>query len=88
MKISLKNTLLIEKYLEGKLPVKERFLFEARLLFEPSFREDFLLQKKTMLIIKMYHRKKLKGELETIHNKLFHSAEKTAFQQSIYQLFK
>ena len=79
MRTSSKNIHLIEKYLEGKLSAKERFLFEARLLIEPRLREDFLLQKKTMLIVKLYHRKKIKDELKIIHNQLFHSGKKNSF---------
>ena len=88
MKTSSNNTLLIEKYLEGRLSTKERFLFEARLLMTPNLRENFFFQKKAHLLVKMYHRKKLKEELEIIHLDLFQSRDKTTFQQSIFQLFQ
>lgn len=88
MKTSSNNIPLIEKYLQGSLTVKDRFLFEARLLLEPKFREEFFYQKKTWLIVKMYYRKKQKEALEIIHNDLFQSLEKTTFQQSIFQLFQ
>lgn len=88
MKTSSNNIPLIEKYLQGSLSVKDRFLFEARLLLEPKLREEFFYQKKTLLIVKMYHRKKQKEALEIIHNDLFQSPEKTTFQQAIFQLFQ
>jgi hypothetical protein len=36
----------------------------------------------------MYHRKKLKEELESVHQQIFSDPEKTIYQQHVYQLFK
>jgi hypothetical protein len=65
-----------------------RLLFEARLLISPLLRIDLYYQKKAYHFIKMYHRKKLKEELETTHQHIFSDTGNLVFRQKIYNLFK
>lgn len=88
MTTSQKNTRLIEKYLNGRLSPADRFLFESRLIIDPVLKRDLFFQEKTLRLIKMYHREKLKEELETLHQQMFNNPDKINFRQSIYQLFK
>jgi len=88
MRTLLNKTVLIEKYLQGDLNVKDRFLFDARLLLDPELKEDLYFQRKAILLVKMYHRKRIKEELEIIHKHLFNNPLKSDFQQAVYQLFK
>jgi len=88
MKTSQNNTRLIEKYLNGRLSPADRFLFESRLVIDPVLRRDFYFQKKTLQLIKMYHRERLKEELETLHRQIFNTPDKINFRLSINQLFK
>jgi hypothetical protein len=88
MKTSSNNTRTIERYLLGKMDPPSRFLFEARLLVDPGLRMDLQAQKEAYALIKMYHRKKLKEEVESIHQQLFRDLDKAVFKQQIVQLFK
>ena len=88
MKTSQNNTRLIEKYLNGRLSPADRFLFESRLVIDPVLKRDFYFQKKTLQLIKMYHRERLKEELETLHQQIFNNPDKINFRLSINQLFK
>jgi hypothetical protein len=88
MKTSSNNTPLIEQYLRGELAPADRLLFEARLLLSPALRTTLHLQKKTYLLVKMYHRKKVQEELEAIHRQLFSDPAKRVFQQNIDHLFQ
>ena len=88
MKTSQNNTRLIEKYLNGSLSPADRFLFESRLVIDPVLKRDFYFQKKTLQLIKMYHRERLKEELETLHQQIFNNPDKINFRLSINQLFK
>jgi hypothetical protein len=88
MKISWNNTRIIEAYLQGSLPVSDRLLFEAKLLLSPALRKDLYFQRKTLALLKMYHRKKQKEEMEIMHQEIFNDRDKESFQQNIHQLFK
>jgi len=88
MMTSLNNTRLIEKYILGTLSSKDKLVFEARLLLNPMLRMDLHFQKKTYKLIKMYHREKLKDELETLNQRIFSDPDKIIFQQNIFKLFK
>ena len=85
MMTSQNNTRLIEKYLNGSLSFADRLLFESRLVIDPVLKRDLYFQKKTHQLIKMYHREKLKEELEILHQKIFKNPDNL---RSIYQLFK
>lgn len=88
MKTSLNDTFYIENYLQGKLSPGNRLMFEARLLLSRKLRTDLYFQKKVHMLVTIYHRKKLKEELNTMHNEIFNDPDKFVFQQSIYQLFQ
>ncbi len=88
MNTSQNNTRLIEKYLNGRLSPADRFLFESKLIIDPVLKRDFYFQKKTLRLIKMYHRERLKEELETLHQQIFNNPDKINFRLSINQLFK
>jgi hypothetical protein len=88
MKTSSNNTWLIEKYLQGGMSPGDKFLFEAQLLINPGLRMDVRAQKTAYALVGMYHRKKLREELEAIHRQIFSDPEKAVYQQQVYQLFK
>jgi len=88
MTTSFNNTHLIEKYLQGSLSGGDRLVFEARLLLNRALRTDLYFQKKAYSLVKIYHRQKVKEELEILHRQIFNNPDNIVFQQSIYQLFK
>ena len=88
MKISNKKTVLIEKFLQGRMKPSERLLFEARMIVDHELNERVSLQRATYSVIKIFSRRKLKQEIESIHKELFQSPDRLDFQQNILKLFK
>jgi hypothetical protein len=88
MRTSLNNIKELEAYLEGTLSPQDSLLMEARLLSSPMWRLNFFFQKKAYGMVQLYHRRKLKEEVEAVEKQLFNDPAKTAFQQSIYRLLK
>lgn len=81
------NSRLIESYLSGTLSKAGRIFFETQLLVNSNLRHDLLFQRKTMQLVKMYHRKKLKEELEDLHQEIFRDSGHRAFRNSVLNLF-
>jgi hypothetical protein len=88
MTTSSNNTRQIEKFLQGEMSPAEKFMFEAQLLVHPGLRMDVRAQKTAYALVGMYHRKKLREELEAIHRQIFSNPGKAVYQQQVYQLFK
>ncbi len=88
MRTSLNEIQQIEAYLQGRLQPAEALLFRAKLLLDPALRLNLRGQKQAYLLLKRYHRHKLKKELSAVHEQLFNDPQKTAFQQEILHLFK
>ena len=88
MKTSWNNTKLAEDYIEGKMTIDSRIAFESRLAVNPLLSMNVHFQKKTYQLIKMYHRKKMKEELDALHKRIFSDPNKIVFRQNILQLFK
>ena len=87
MRISLNNIRLADDYIHGKLMPADRLLFEARLLLSPVLRFEVAAQKKVTLLVKMYHRKKMKEELAEIHRRIFSDPANIVFKTNIEQIF-
>ena len=88
MRTSLNEIKEIEKFLHHQLDAEESLVFEARLLTNPMLKLNTYLQQKIGQLLLIYHRKKLKEEAETVHQRLFSDPEKADFQQTIMELFK
>jgi len=82
------NTKLIERYIEGSLNPSDKVLFEANLIVSPSLFEQYRSQKKAFEMVQFYHRKKLREELETLHQSIFNDSEKIGFKLKIHKIFK
>lgn len=87
MKTSWNETRQMERYLLKKMSLEESLLYQARLLTNPLLRMQAFYQKKVYTLLHFYHRKKLKEEVNQVHDKLFADVSKTDFQQSILYLF-
>lgn len=87
MRTSLNEIKNIEEYLEKKLPPEESLLFEARFLTQPTFSFHVQLQRRIFSLVKIFHRKKMKQELEQIHHRLFNDPTRHSFQKRIQQYF-
>jgi hypothetical protein len=87
MKTSLNDTQTIELYLAGKLSPWNRMLFASRLRMNPDLRNELQLQKKTYWLVKIYHRKKLREELESLHQQILNNPAKRDFRKRILGIF-
>jgi anti-sigma factor RsiW len=88
MRTSLNDIAHTEKYLQGRLSPEERLVFEARLLTSPLLRWNVSTQQKVYTLLKLYHRKKMKQQVKTVQDKLFHDAQHAEWKKEILQLFK
>lgn len=88
MRTSLNDIRQAEGYLQRALSPEESLVFEARLLTDPMLRIDLYVQRKVYALLRFYHRKKVKEEVEKVHQRLFHDPAKADFQQQIFSLFK
>ena len=87
MKTSIAETIRIEKFLTGELDTAETLVFESRSIVNPELRRDVLFQKIVHRLVRLYHRKRTKGEVVRIHNKLFEDPAKARFRESILRHF-
>jgi hypothetical protein len=87
MRTSLNEIQAIEKYLSSRHDGGELLLFEAHLQINPQLRFNLNLQKKLLMLVKFFHRKKLKQEAEAVSIKIFSDPEKQEFQKRISQIF-
>jgi hypothetical protein len=87
MRTSLNEIQAIEKYLLGKHDGGDSIVFEARLQINPQLRLNLHLQKKLLMLVKLFHRKKLKEEAEAVSVKIFSDPEKKEFQERVSQIF-
>jgi hypothetical protein len=86
MKTSLIETQQLEAYLLNQAG-EETSLLEARLLLESELRDKLYWQQKTYGLVHEFGRRKLKAELDTIHQKLFSESNYAGFRQKILSLF-
>lgn len=88
MRTSLNDIAHTEKYLQDKLPLEERLLFEARLLTNPLLRWNVSAQQKVYTLLKLYHRRRIKEHTLTVQQRLFQESQHAAWKEQITQLFK
>ena len=87
MRTSLHEIKQAEDYLLNEIDPQDKLLFEARLILSPQLREDVLWQQQTYTLVKQYGRKKLKAELEALHQQLFTQKQHQSFAQKIKSFF-
>jgi len=87
MRTSLNEIQQIEKYIHRELPTEDNLLFEAKTIINTSLRRNLFLQNKIHEILRLYHRAKLKNEIEKIHDRVFHKPTNAAFRKNILQFF-
>jgi hypothetical protein len=87
MKTSLTDVSQTEKYLRHELSAEDSLVFQAQLLISHELRKDTFFHKIVHSMVGMYHRKKLKAEIEFVHQKLFNDPARANFRQEIMRLF-
>jgi len=88
MRISLNNIREIERYIEGTMDRYDAVLFEEKMRNDSLLRLNVSLQEKVLAIVRMYHRKKLKMELEEVHERIFNDPEKVTFRERVMGIFR
>jgi hypothetical protein len=88
MRTSLNEIKRIDEYIFNNGTPGEALLFDAMLVLNPNLPEQVMWQKKTHAIIIEYSRKRLKAEIESVHNQLFVNPEHRTFRRRILSLFK
>lgn len=87
MRTSLSEIKHIEDFLAGRLSPQEMLLMRAKLLLDPSLRQNVSMLKATYTAVQMYGRRKMKSQLTIIHQKLFTDPGKQNYREQIFKLF-
>jgi len=88
MRTSLNELQLAEGYLLQTATPAEKLVFEARLMVQPSLREETHWQQKTYDIVREYGRQQLLTEIADVHRKLFSGHTHTGFRRRISRIFR
>jgi len=88
MRTSLRETKMLDDYRLRQQCEDERLLTEARLLISPDLRNKLYWQEQVYEAVQLYGRRRLKEELEAVHEQLFTESRFTRFRQGIYRIFQ
>jgi hypothetical protein len=88
MMTSLNKLREIEGFVLRTADTGDALVFEARMIVDPNLAREVSLQKEAYAIIHQYGRRKLKAELEAVHQQLFTEPQYSTFRQKIMALFK
>lgn len=84
----MNETIDIQKYIDGNAEPSELLLIEARLLLNPSMRENLQWQKISHDLVKAYGRKQLKAEIAELERSLFNESRFASLKKTIQTIFK
>ena len=87
MRTSLTELQQAVRYLQHKLGAEEHLLYEARLLTDAALRNNLNFLRKTLTLLKFYHRRQLKQAAENIHYKLLSDPGKQHFRKQLQSIF-
>lgn len=88
MKTSYSDIQETEKYLHGDLSPQAALLFEAKLLLNEDLRMNTSLQRIVYRLVTLYHRGKLRSEVEAIHQRYMKDPDNRSYVDSVLKLFK
>ena len=88
MKTLLNKLQQIEGFILQTNNPGDKLLFEAHLLLDDNLHQDVNLQKNAYAIINQYGRRKLKADIETVHQQLFTQTKHQRFREKVLALFK
>ena len=87
MKTSLTDTIRTERFLRGELADDDRLTFNARLLVDQELRRNLFYQRVVHRLVALYHRRKLKAQLNDVHERLVNDPARVSFRESIIKHF-
>ena len=88
MRTSLNEIKLIDGRIFNNNSPEDALLFDAMLLINPELGQQLIWQQKAHSIIKQYSRRRLKAEIEAVHQQLFQKPEHSTFRRRILSLFQ
>ncbi|RYD56037.1 MAG: hypothetical protein EOP56_13970 [Sphingobacteriales bacterium] len=88
MTTSLTETKLLDEYLHNTCDRQDIAVLEVRLMLEPELKQKLHWQQYTHQLVCLYGRKKLRDEIEAVHQKLFTDPDHTGFQKRISAIFQ
>ena len=83
----MNNIVEIERYIEGRMEPTEAVLFEEKMQGDALLKLNVTLQRKVLALVRMYHRKRLRMELEEVHERLFNDPGKVTFRERVARIF-
>lgn len=87
MRTSLNEIREAERFLTHKMTTEESLVFQARMITSPLLSVHVHLQSRLMDVVHLYHRRKRKRDLKSIHHELFTSDKKSDFQHMVRDIF-
>jgi hypothetical protein len=88
MKTSSTDLSRTEKFLRGELRTPDALVYEANLLIDEDMRKKTFYHRMVHSLVRAYHRKKLKAEVQDVHNQLFNDPAKAHVWREVIKLFK
>ena len=88
MKTSLNKLQEIEAFVLRNADAGDALVFEAKMIIEPNLAGEVCLQQEAYAMIRQYGRRKLRAEIETVHQQLFTEAKHHHFRDKIMALFR
>lgn len=88
MRTSLRETQMLDNYTLRQQTEEESLLTEARLLLSPELQDKLHWQQQVYELVQLYGRRRLKEELEAVHEQLFTESCFGKFRSQIYRIFK
>jgi hypothetical protein len=87
MRTSLNEIKLIDDHIFNMNTPEDALVFDAMLIINPGLSNQIMWQKKAHALVQQYGRKKLKAEIEMVHQRLFTEPVNQTFRQKILGLF-
>ena len=88
MKTSLTDLVRTEKFLRDELRTPDALVYEARMQVDEDLRKNTFYQRMVHSLVRAYHRKKLKAEVQEAHDKLLNDPARAHAWQELIKLFK
>lgn len=87
MKTSWIKTKKTEEFLHKRLSPDEHLLYTAELLIDCEKQSNTAAQEQTYELVKLYSRRKLRAEIELVHQTLFSDNKHSTFKKMIFSIF-
>lgn len=88
MRTSLNEIKEIDDHLMRLTTTGDALVFEAKIIIDDQLREKVSCQQHAYTLVQQYGRKKLKAEIEAVHQQLFNTPTPHGFVKKILALFK